>query len=104
MILSKIIKEWEIESECNEPVRFSKKFNEDKITIYASRVGILIGRQGITHQKYLAKIKERDSTIKEISYVEVGFYSEDVNKDYLSEYVRAYDEWEKFGENFVDED
>lgn len=68
----KILKEWKQESGLKEPVRF--KLYKDTLYIYAGNLGFLIGKGGITYNKYADRLVTELSMVKglKISLQEVS--------------------------------
>ncbi len=53
-VIMKILKEWKQESGLKEPIRF--KLDKNIIYIYTGNLGFLIGRGGITYNKYADRL------------------------------------------------
>ena len=74
--ISKIIKEWKDEAKVPEVIQVSPYSSTSKtITIFTSKPGWLIGKNGVLHNKYFDKLKEVNKNLSELKYVETdGWY------------------------------
>ena len=73
--IAEILREWQNESKCGTVTfRFEQRTN--KLIIYCGRVGYMIGRQGVTIDKYRNKINELHWHGKDIGieFVETSFF------------------------------
>ena len=72
--IARILNAWKIESGLNEVIRFKYDCRSNTLTIYASRIGFLIGRAGVVYNKYREILKEEIHGFDKINFVEVSSY------------------------------